>query len=83
MRRVTQWTLLSVAGLVVLIPAGDLFARDDLSPAAIGAAFVALAFVGYVQTRLLMGGMAGLHDAPRSSLWWGPRRWSGSCCGAR
>ena len=66
MRRVTQWTLLSVAGLVVLIPAGDLFARDDLSPAAIGVAFVALAFVGYVQTRLLMGGMAGLHDAPRS-----------------
>ena len=66
MRRVTQWTLLSVAGLVVLIPAGDLFARDDLSPAATGAAFVALAFVGYVQTRLLMGGMAGLHDAPRS-----------------
>ena len=66
MRRVTQWTLLSVAGLVVLIPASDLFARDDLSPAAIGAALVALAFVGYVQTRLLMGGMAGLHDAPRS-----------------
>ena len=26
MRRVTQWTLMSVAGLVVLIPAGDLFA---------------------------------------------------------
>ncbi len=66
MRRVTQWTLLSVAGLVVLIPASDLFARDDLSPVAIGAALVALGFVGYVQTRLLMGGMAGLHDAPRS-----------------
>jgi two-component system sensor histidine kinase DesK len=66
MRRVTQWTLLSVAGLVVLIPAGDLFARDDLSPVATVAAVVALAFVGYVQTRLLMGGMAGLHDAPRS-----------------
>jgi two-component system sensor histidine kinase DesK len=66
MRRVTQWTLLSVAGLVVLIPAGDLFAREDLSSVAIVAALVALGFVGYVQTRLLMGGMAGLHDAPRS-----------------
>lgn len=29
MRRLTQWTLISVAGLVVAIPAGDLFLRDD------------------------------------------------------
>ncbi|MBE2315684.1 histidine kinase [Solirubrobacter sp. CPCC 204708] len=67
MRRLTQWTLASVAGLVVLIPAADLFARDDLEPWAVSAAFVALAFVGYVQTRLLLGGMAGL-DAARRSL---------------
>ncbi|MDA0181937.1 histidine kinase [Solirubrobacter phytolaccae] len=66
MRRVTQWTLASVAGLVVLIPAGDLFSRDDLSPLAIGLALVGLAFVGYVQTRLLLAGMAGLDEAPRS-----------------
>ena len=66
MRRVTQWTLLSVAGLVVLIPAGDLFARDDLSPAAIARRSWRWLSSGYVQTRLLMGGMAGLHDAPRS-----------------
>lgn len=66
MRRLTQWTLASVAGLVVLIPASDLFARDDLAPWAVLVTLVALAFVGYVQTRLLLGGMAGLHDAPRS-----------------
>src|SRR5690242_5980363 len=66
MRRLTQWTLASVAGLVVLIPAADLFARDDLASWAVPAALVALAFVGYVQTRLLLGGMAGLHDATRS-----------------
>lgn len=66
MRRLTQWTLISVAGLVVAIPAGDLFLRDDLSPAAITPALLALSFVGYVQTRLLLAGMGGLHDAPRS-----------------
>jgi len=65
MRRLTQWTLASVAGLVVLIPASDLLGRD-LSAAAVIAALAGLSFVGYVQTRLLLGGMAGLHDAPRS-----------------
>lgn len=65
MRRLTQWTLASVAGLVVLIPAGDLFTRDLPALAVVGA-LAGLSFVGYVQTRLLLGGMAGLHDAPRS-----------------
>lgn len=66
MRRLTQWTLAGVAGLAVAIPASDLFLRDDLSPAAIVAALAALSFVGYVQTRLLLAGMAGLEAAPRS-----------------
>ncbi len=68
MRRLTQWTLASVAGLVVLIPASDLLTRDDESAAAVAGALTALSFVGYVQTRLLLGGMAGLHEAPRSPL---------------
>lgn len=65
MRRMTRWTLASVAGLAVLIPASDLLARDRPA-AAVVAVLAGLAFVGYVQTRLLLGGMAGLQDAPRS-----------------
>ena len=54
-RRLTRLTLASVAGLIVLLPAGDLFARGDLAPWAVAVALPALAFVGFVQTRLLLG----------------------------
>lgn len=65
MRRLTLWTLWGVAGVTIAAPAIDLFTRD-LAPLALVAAALGLAFVGYVQARLLLTGMAGFHSAERS-----------------
>ncbi|WP_053226043.1 sensor histidine kinase [Solirubrobacter soli] len=58
MRRVTQWTLIGVAALAILLPAGDLVTRDLPLPALAGLA-AGLAFVGVVEWRLMLAGMAG------------------------
>src|SRR3954454_21345065 len=65
MRHVTRWTLIGVAGLAVVVPAIE-FVTRDLSPWALAAAAAGLAFVGFVQWRLLLAGMAGFQGAPRS-----------------
>ena len=58
MRRVTQWTLIAVAALTILLPASQ-FVTRDLSPLALAGLVVALAFVGVVQWQLILAGMAG------------------------
>src|SRR4051794_24829334 len=65
MRHVTRWTLIGVAGVAVVVPAIE-FVTRELSPWALVAAAAGLAFVGFVQWRLLMAGMAGFQGAPRS-----------------
>src|SRR4051812_9885576 len=58
MRRLTQWTLIGVAALTILLPATQ-FVTRDLSPLALVALGAALAFVGVVQWQLMLAGMAG------------------------
>src|SRR3954453_21815037 len=58
MRRLTQWTLIGVAALTILLPASQ-FVTRDLSPLALVVLVAALAFVSVVQWQLMLAGMAG------------------------
>jgi two-component system sensor histidine kinase DesK len=58
MRRVTQWTLIGVAALTILLPATE-FVTRDLSPLALVGLVAGLAFVGVVQWQLMLAGMEG------------------------
>jgi two-component system sensor histidine kinase DesK len=63
MRRVTQWTLIGVVALTILLPAAELVTRD-LSPLAIVGLAAGLAFVGVVDWQLILAGMAGFQGVP-------------------
>jgi two-component system sensor histidine kinase DesK len=58
MRHCTQWTLIGVAVVTILVPATE-FVTRDLSPLALAGLAAGLAFVGVVQWQLLLAGMAG------------------------
>jgi two-component system sensor histidine kinase DesK len=62
LRRLTRWTLIAVAALSILLPAGDLVTRG-LSPPAVAGAAAGLAFTGLVGSKLLLAGMAGFGGA--------------------
>src|SRR5688572_24176645 len=61
MRRVTQWTLIGVAALTILLPASE-FVTRDLSPLALAGLVAGLAFAGVVQWQLMLAGMAGFQN---------------------
>ena len=65
MRRVTQWTLIAVAALTILLPASQ-FVTRDLSPLALAGLVAGLAVAGVVQWQLMLAGMAGFQGVTPS-----------------